>query len=137
MVQVDQPARHAQQHDAAAVVPAQAALRPVAVLGHVVAYGAAEVAARHVLRPASQAGSRSPRQEVLLECSHPSRQIMQAPLRVRCSTGIRTSLMSIICAQPARSLESAVQKDSGCSSCLAARHQEQLLLTGLHVKQAP
>ena len=57
VVQVDQPARHAQQHDAAAIVPAQAALRPAAVLRHVAADGAAEVAARHVLRPALSVSS--------------------------------------------------------------------------------
>ena len=52
VVQVDQPARDAQQHDAAAIVPAQAALRPVSVFRHVAADGAAQVAARHILRPA-------------------------------------------------------------------------------------
>ena len=52
VVQVDQPARHAQQHNAAAVVPAQAALRPRAMLRYVAAQGGPKVAARHVLRPA-------------------------------------------------------------------------------------
>ena len=66
VVQVDQPARHAQQHDAAAVVPAQAALRPHAVLSYVAAYGASQVATRHVLRPASQPSSHLSKQEVLL-----------------------------------------------------------------------
>ena len=49
VVQVDQPARHAQQHKAAAAVPGQAALRPRAVLRYVAADGASKVATRHVL----------------------------------------------------------------------------------------
>ena len=51
VVQVDQPARYAQQHKAAAAVPAQAALRPRAMLLYVTGDGASKVAARHVLRP--------------------------------------------------------------------------------------
>ena len=52
VVQVDQPARHALHHNTAAAVPAQAALRPGAMLRYVATDGASKVAARHVLQPA-------------------------------------------------------------------------------------
>ena len=51
VVQVDQPARHAQEYDAAAAIPAQAALRPGAMLRYVMEDGVSKIAARHILRP--------------------------------------------------------------------------------------
>ena len=56
---------------------------------------------------------------------------------VSASMGLRTSLMSIICTQPASALEFAVPNDSGCSGHWTATKQTEALLTGLHVKQAP
>ena len=50
VVQVNQPPCHAQKHGAAAVVPAQAALWPSAMLCNIVAEGRSKVAARHVLQ---------------------------------------------------------------------------------------
>ena len=110
VVQVDQPARHAQQHAAAAVVPAQAALRPSAVLRHVLAEGSSKVAARHVL-------CRFVSVHVAHRICHKKRSFgayqrnvaLRQALWDECSTSIRTSLTSNICTQPASMSESMMQ----------------------------
>ena len=48
-MQVDQPTRNAQQHDAAAAIPAQAALCAISMLHHITSQRTPQVAAGHEL----------------------------------------------------------------------------------------
>ena len=118
VVQVDQPARHAQQHKAAAAVPAQAALRPRAVLRNIAGDGASEVAARHVLWTLSFSGNcdlfsekvlllKSTLKEGYTSLRHCGGQAQGA--------GPRTSLTRSICTQPASAFSSQHTKVSDCN----------------------